>query len=220
VTNAEAAAASGRTAEPVLQPASNSEPAPQPVQPPEPEPPGTNVEQGPTASKAPAPSGTVPPVIQTFVWKDGAPPSHHEPVASAPAAPAPQVASARQPPPARSAPVTRLAPAARQSYDINQPPRPGFGHAPDYSWISGELDYLHTKQAWKLRYANLDEEDQYGGSVLLVEEEWALLPRFKAGQIVRVEGRLTRPAAPDVSPLYHIHSICTVPCATPEMPRP
>jgi hypothetical protein len=74
------------------------------------------------------------------------------------------------------------------------------------------LDYVYSKKAWRVRYANLDEEDPYGGSVLLADqEEGSLLQRFKAGQTVRIEGHLVKPDAREASPLYKLDSIATVP---------
>ena len=33
-------------------------------------------------------------------------------------------------------------------------------HAPDYTWLVGELQYLHVRKAWRVRYAPVDEEDR------------------------------------------------------------
>jgi hypothetical protein len=109
------------------------------------------------------------------------------------------------------APSAKPQPTGRRG-DGGPASRPAFGHAGDYTWIVGELDYVYSKKAWRVRYANLDEEDRYGGSVLLTEEQEAsLLQRFKAGQVVRIEGHLLKPDAREGSPLYKIDSIATVP---------
>src|SRR5207249_2607417 len=40
---------------------------------------------------------------------------------------------------------------------------PCFAHAPDYSSLTGELQFVHVRNVWTLRYASVDEEDRYGG---------------------------------------------------------
>jgi hypothetical protein len=78
-------------------------------------------------------------------------------------------------------------PAPRRSFaDITA--KPGYAHAPDYSWIAGELQYLHSRKVWRLRYASVDEEDRYGGGMTLIEA--GPMTEFKEGQMVRVEGQL------------------------------
>jgi len=80
-----------------------------------------------------------------------------------------------------------------------------FGHAPDYSWLSGEVQYSRISKGWRLRYASVDEDDPYGGSVTLVEQP---LPRgLKDGQFVRVQGHLDSPGAKGISPPYQIDSV-------------
>jgi hypothetical protein len=66
------------------------------------------------------------------------------------------------------------------------PPQSTLGHAPDYSWLCGELQ--HFKGSWRLRYAGYDDTDQWGGSVTLAPE--SLPPNLAEGQHVRVRGRL------------------------------
>ena len=66
--------------------------------------------------------------------------------------------------------------------------KPGYAHAPDYSWIAGELQFLHSRKVWRLRYASVDEEDRYGGGMTLIEA--GPMTEFKEGQMVRVEGQV------------------------------
>ncbi len=61
-----------------------------------------------------------------------------------------------------------------------------FTHAPDYTWIAGEMQ--HWRKSWRLRYTNLDETDAYGGSLTLVGDERLL--RFRDGGHYRLQGRL------------------------------
>jgi hypothetical protein len=82
---------------------------------------------------------------------------------------------------------------------------PGFGHAPDYSWLTGELQYVHVRNSWRVRYASVDEEDRYGGSVTLAET--GSMGDHKDGQMVRVEGHLLDPESRDPSPTYRVRNI-------------
>src|SRR5262249_19173803 len=55
-----------------------------------------------------------------------------------------------------------------------------YGHAPDYHWLIGELQ--QWRKEWRLRYAPIDEEDTYGGTVTLLTE--GPLENLKHGQKV------------------------------------
>jgi hypothetical protein len=78
-------------------------------------------------------------------------------------------------------------------------------HAPDYVWLVGELQYLQTRHAWRLRYTALGDEDRYGGTVTLTGEP---LPAACAGgQIVRVEGRLVNPDSAEARPAYWVNRV-------------
>jgi hypothetical protein len=84
----------------------------------------------------------------------------------------------------------------RRSYaDITA--KPCFSHAPDYSWVQGELQYLHTRHTWRIRYASVDDDDVYGGAMNLVES--GPMDTFKDGQLVRVQGRPDSPDAKETS---------------------
>jgi len=79
------------------------------------------------------------------------------------------------------------------------------GHAADYTWLYGQLQYWPLHKTWRLRYAGLDQVDPYGGSVTLIAD---LRPTdLKDGQYVRVEGRLADPEARGISPAYKVASI-------------
>jgi hypothetical protein len=90
-------------------------------------------------------------------------------------------------------------------------PQIGYGHAPDYSWLTGELQYVHVRNAWRVRFASVDEEDRYGGSVTLVE--LGSTDKLANGQFVRVEGSLVHPDSQEPSPAYRVSSL-------KEMPKP
>ena len=64
--------------------------------------------------------------------------------------------------------------------------KPGYDHAPDYSWLTGELQYVHSRQIWRVRYAGVDQDDRYGGGMTLVDT--GSMSQYKDGQMVRVDG--------------------------------
>lgn len=64
-----------------------------------------------------------------------------------------------------------------------------FAHAPDYSWLQGELQSIPEGKGWRVRYASVDEHDPYGGTLTLYGAG-PLMADYKSGQIVRVEGYL------------------------------
>jgi hypothetical protein len=78
-------------------------------------------------------------------------------------------------------------------------------HAPDYSWLLGELQYAHVRGAWCVHYAPPDEDDPHGGTVTLVDP--GPMTGFRSGQFVRVEGSLVDPASLEPSPAYRVRSI-------------
>lgn len=80
-----------------------------------------------------------------------------------------------------------------------------FGHAADYAWLTGELQYLQTRHAWRLRYAGAGDEDRYGGTVTLTGD--ALPSGCASGDVVRVEGHLINPDASDPRPTYWVKTI-------------
>jgi hypothetical protein len=80
-----------------------------------------------------------------------------------------------------------------------------YGHAPDYGWLKGELEYLRARDVWRLRYALADQEDRHGGTVLLVAD--SLPPGCKSGQFVRVEGQLVNPESDEARPPYWVRTL-------------
>ena len=81
--------------------------------------------------------------------------------------------------------------------------QPGFSHAEDYSWLSGQLQ--RSRKGWRLRYASVDEVDIYGGSVTLKDE--SRLAAMNDGDLVRVHGRLLNPEDRAIAPPYEVMSI-------------
>ena len=68
---------------------------------------------------------------------------------------------------------------------------PCFGHARDYTWVSGQVEYSRLRKEWRLRYASVDETDRFGGHVVLIENEH--LSYLRDGQYVRLQGHLVSP---------------------------
>jgi hypothetical protein len=63
------------------------------------------------------------------------------------------------------------------------------GHAPDYSWLTGQLFYVHADGGlWVLRYAPLWQEDANGGSMVLARD--IRMDTYKEGDLVTVHGEI------------------------------
>lgn len=103
-----------------------------------------------------------------------------------------------------------------QSYQtkrrLDQVPDPSgdqtYGHANDYTWLIGRLQRISTPtEQWKIRYAPLDEEDQWGGSMVLAPD--ARLGSYTDGDIVYLEGQIIapRPSLYISGPLYRVRLI-------------
>src|SRR5262249_32012986 len=78
-----------------------------------------------------------------------------------------------------------------------------FGHADDYSWLRGEVEFSKLANGWRLRYASVDENDAYGGSVTLSGAVGTLTD----GQHVYVRGQLHDPDTRRAAPSYRVDSI-------------
>jgi hypothetical protein len=109
-------------------------------------------------------------------------------------------AAAEQPPAGlpRSEP-----PPPRRSY-VDATAAPCFGRAPDYSWLSGQVEYSRLGRGWRLRYSSVDDVDHYGGSVTLIEDQD--LSGLTDGQYVTVRGHLSNPNDPGPAPAYRVES--------------
>jgi hypothetical protein len=93
--------------------------------------------------------------------------------------------------------LTRGEPPPQRKSFVDTTAQPFFGHAEDYTWLQGQVEYSHVSKGWRLRYASVDETDSYGGSVTLIENE--LLHNLKDGQHLRVEGQIT--VDPEILPV-------------------
>ncbi len=86
------------------------------------------------------------------------------------------------------------------------------GAAEDYSWITGQLFYIHADGGrWVLRYAGVDQEDKYGGSVVL--KPATDMKNFREGDLVSVNGEVLTDARASKhlgGPLYRVNSISMI----------
>jgi hypothetical protein len=134
-------------------------------------------------------------------------------VSAPPAAPAAGVAETSEPP----LPVIRTGPVEGHSpFPRTEPPPPRrsfadvtadacFAHAKDYAWLRGRVEYSRLSKGWRLRYASVDEDDRFGGSVTLADGSH--LRALKDGDLVEVRGRLADAGADLASPLYQVEAL-------------
>jgi hypothetical protein len=169
----------------------------------------------PTPMPTPLPASNIPPVSnERYAVPE-------RPQAEAPTPlPTPPVVIAEKPkpelaPPAPKAetPAPTVIPAIgkdfapRRSFaDITA--KPEFGHASDYTWLAGELSHIPSKNQWRLRFASIDDEDKYGGSVTL--DATLELRGFLSGQLVRVEGEMIDKDSRDIAPKYRVKEIIPI----------
>jgi hypothetical protein len=99
-----------------------------------------------------------------------------------------------------SVPPISEGPVRRRSF-VDLTAAPCFGHAPDYAWVSGQVEYSRVRKEWRLRYASVDETDRFGGRVTLIENEH--LNYLADGQYVRVQGHLVNPNDPPGGSAYY-----------------
>lgn len=82
------------------------------------------------------------------------------------------------------------------------------GHATDYSWLTGQLFYVHVDGGqWVLRYAPLSTEDPNGGGVVVARDR--NMDSYRDGDLVRVNGAIIAPKGSMHlgAPLYRVSSI-------------
>ena len=77
-----------------------------------------------------------------------------------------------------------------------------FGQANNYQVVVGQVSQF--RRGWKLRYAALESEDKYGGSLSLIGDN---LENLKDGQMVRVEGIVLPSEDRSSSPRYQVHRV-------------
>ncbi len=77
-----------------------------------------------------------------------------------------------------------------------------FGASPNYQTVVGQV--YQFRRTWRLRYAAVESEDKYGGSVILVGDD---LDNLQDGQMVRVDGTILPTEDRSSSPRYHVNRI-------------
>lgn len=79
-------------------------------------------------------------------------------------------------------------------------------HAPDYSWVIGELEYNPIEGGfWQIRFGN--ESAPYGGKVVLGRD--LRLANFKSGDLVKITGKISQDQVSiyQAGTLYDLESI-------------
>ena len=80
---------------------------------------------------------------------------------------------------------------ARATMEIAKEYLDKVANADDYSWVTGQLFYIHVhadQGLWGVRYAPVDKEDRYGGSVVLAPA--ISMADFREGDLVTVHGEV------------------------------
>jgi hypothetical protein len=113
--------------------------------------------------------------------------------------------------PCESVKLTAVEPTKPALKPVLPPEQPKPDYARDYSWIQGELRYVHVNGgAWVVRYAPLDKNDKYGGSVVLSRD--SRMQRYRDGDFVRIEGEILSDTSTVFlgGPLYRIQDVVLV----------
>ncbi len=86
-------------------------------------------------------------------------------------------------------PVVNVVKPARNPNEISREYLPRVGHDADYRHITGQLAYVHAdKGLWVVRYAPVDREDRYGGSVVL--SPVVNMDNYQDGDLVTISGEI------------------------------
>jgi hypothetical protein len=93
--------------------------------------------------------------------------------------------------------------AVRRPPPVATPLEPGqrIGHAPDYRWVVGIADRHAREGHWTIRFADVGEDDPWGGKVRLMDDD--RLRELSNGDLVYVRGEILAPAsAAESAPAY------------------
>jgi hypothetical protein len=110
-------------------------------------------------------------------------------------------------------PRAEIVPAAVEqlNLEVKKPFQAKIGNADDYSWITGQLFYVHVDGGqWVLRFASVGQEDKYGGSVVLAGAD---MKNYREGDLVSVNGEILnqgRASRHLGGPLYRADSITMI----------
>ncbi len=84
-------------------------------------------------------------------------------------------------------PVVETKKPERNPNEIAKEYLPRVGHDAEYHRITGQLIYVHAdKGLWVVRYAPVDREDRYGGSVVLAPV--VNMDAYQDGDLVTING--------------------------------
>lgn len=171
--------------------------------------PGGVIAPAPAGSYAPAPAGVIPAPVP-------APPAG-EPIAPPKDKPADKAADKLplgDPKAGTTAP--ELTPTNSKSvetetkspFELSRRYESRVDRAPDYSWITGQLFFVHADGGlWVLRYASLGQEDPNGGAVVLARNRQ--MDSYREGDLVKVRGDLLNMKGSSHlgAPLFRLQSI-------------
>lgn len=113
-----------------------------------------------------------------------------------------------EPPKTDEPKIQKTSASLRRTAPVAKKPVAMFGHSEDYTRLVGVLQRIHTPGAeWKLRYATLDQNDKWGGSVVLAED--ARLDHYQDGDLVYAEGNILKERASTfvAGPLFRANTI-------------
>jgi len=132
----------------------------------------------------------------------------------------PKDAPKKMPSPAKEVQIIDPAPGAKPTanviietetkspFELNRRYVSRVDRAPDYSWLTGQLFYVHADGGlWVLRYAPLWKEDPNGGSMVLARD--LRMDTYHEGDLVTVHGEIVSQHGSEFlgGPLYQVHSI-------------
>jgi hypothetical protein len=121
------------------------------------------------------------------------------------------------PPSGMPAAFPRAEPGLKRKSFVDLSAAPCFGHAPDYNWILGRVEYSSVTKEWRIRYASVDETDRYGGHVSLIENHH--VAALREDMYVQVRGHLVNPEnTSNGSTYFRIESFQTVEHPNSEQP--
>jgi hypothetical protein len=85
------------------------------------------------------------------------------------------------------------------------PVHPLSTHAPDYSWLVGELRYVPERNVWTVRFTSEGEKID---TVTLIAP--GPLTGMTSGRLVRVEGQMAASGSAEPNPGYQARSVSVV----------
>jgi hypothetical protein len=101
------------------------------------------------------------------------------------------------------------APAVKTDFPLKEGFRDRVGREKDFSWLTGQLHYLHAEGGiWVIRYAAPEEGDAFGGKLVL--DIPFNMKNFREGDLVSVRGKVVPQGHPSRlvgGPTYRVDHI-------------